>query len=75
MAETKNQINVHKLDEWRAYSFSSLFILDVATESQKDHKLFSATYNLCSEKIGNIKIEGSLLCPNQKCRIFPWFLS
>jgi len=26
------------------YSISSLFILDVATLSQKDHKLFSATH-------------------------------
>jgi len=41
------------------YSFSSLFILYVATESQKDHKLFSATYILCNKKIGNKKIEGS----------------
>ncbi len=44
-----------------ACSFSSLFILDVATQSQKDHKLFSTTYNLCSKKISNKKIEGSLL--------------
>jgi len=36
-----------------AYSFSSLFILDVATQSQKDHKLFSTTYILCNIKIGN----------------------
>jgi len=27
-----------------------MIILDVATQSQKDHKLFSATYNLCSKK-------------------------
>jgi len=39
--------------EWRAYSFSSLFILDVTTLSQKDHKLFSTTYILCSKKFGN----------------------
>jgi hypothetical protein len=43
-----------KIDfKWRDYSFSSLFILDVATKSQKDHKLFSAPYILCSKKIGN----------------------
>ena len=29
---------------------SSLFILDVTTYSQKDHKIFSATYILCSKK-------------------------
>jgi hypothetical protein len=45
-----------------AYSFSSLFLLDVATESQKVHKLFSATYILCNKKFGNNKIEGSPLC-------------
>jgi len=45
-------------------SFSSLFILDVATKSQKDHKLFSTTYNLCSKKIGNKKIEGSPFYPS-----------
>jgi hypothetical protein len=38
-----------------------MFRLDVATYSQKDHKLFSATYNLCSKKIANKKIEGSPL--------------
>jgi len=38
-----------------AYSFSSLFILDVDTWSQKIHKLFSASYNLCSKNIGNKK--------------------
>ena len=27
-----------------------MFVLDVATKSQKDHKLFSATYILCSKK-------------------------
>ena len=37
--------------QWQAYTFSSMFILDVATKSQKDHKLFSATYILCSKKI------------------------
>jgi len=47
--------------KWGAYSFSSLFILDVSTKSQKDHKLFNATYNLCSKKISNKKIEGSPL--------------
>jgi hypothetical protein len=26
-----------------------LFILDVATKSQKDHKLFSTTYILCKK--------------------------
>ena len=36
------------LVEWQAYTFSSMFILDVASKSQKDHKLFSATYILCS---------------------------
>jgi len=45
--------------EWGAYSFSSLFILNVTTLSQKDLKLFSTTYNFCSKKIGNKKIEGS----------------
>jgi len=44
-------------NEWGSYSFSSLFILDVATESQKDHKLFSATYILCNKKIGDKKIK------------------
>ncbi len=45
--------------QWGVYSFSWLFLLNVTTLSQKDHKLFSATYNLCSKKIGNKKIEGS----------------
>ena len=36
-----------------------MFILDVATKSQKEHKLFSAPYILCSKKICNLKIEGS----------------
>ncbi len=31
--------------------FSSLFILHLVTQSQKDHKLFSATYILCSKKL------------------------
>jgi len=53
--------------QWGAYSFSSLFILDVATESQKDHKLFSAICNLCSKKISNKKIEGSPLADHQGC--------
>jgi len=44
----------HELfQQCRSYSFSSLFILDVATYSQIDHKLFSATHILCSKKIGN----------------------
>ena len=30
-----------------------MLILDVATKSQKDHKLFGATYILCSKKIHN----------------------
>ena len=30
-----------------------MFILDVTTKSQKDQKLFSATYILCSKKICN----------------------
>ncbi len=47
--------------KWLHYSFSSLFILDVATLSQKDHKLFSAPYILCSKIICNEKIEGSPL--------------
>jgi len=48
-------------EQWGAYSFSSLFILDIATESHKDHKVFSATYILCNKKFGNKKIEGSPL--------------
>jgi len=47
--------------QWGAYTFSSLFVLDVATKSQKDHQLFSTAYNLCSKKIGNKKIEGFLV--------------
>ena len=47
--------------QWQAYSFSLLFILDVATKSQKNHKLLSATYSLCNKKIGSKKIEGSPL--------------
>jgi len=43
-------------EQWQAYSFSSLFMSDVATKSQKDHKLFSATYNLCSKRTDNKKI-------------------
>ena len=40
---------------WQTYAFSSMFILDVTTKSQKDHKLYSATYTciLCSKKICN----------------------
>ncbi len=47
--------------KYEAYSFSSLFILDVATESHFDYKLSSATYNLSGKRICNIKIEGSPL--------------
>jgi len=36
----------HHFLQWRAYSFSSLFLSDVTTKSQKDHKLFSVTYIL-----------------------------
>ncbi len=50
-----------KLCQWGADAFSSLFILDVASQSQKDYKVFSATYNLCSKKFCNKKIEGSSL--------------
>ena len=39
--------------QWRAYAFSSMFVLDVATKSPKDHKLLRATYILCSKKICN----------------------
>ncbi len=57
-----NMSKVLIIPQWGAYSFSSsMFILDVATKSQKDHKLFSAIYNLCSKKICNKKIEGSPL--------------
>ena len=44
----EQQIILLSKSKWRAYTFSSMFILDVATKSQKDHKLFSATYTLCS---------------------------
>jgi len=47
--------------EWEDGAYSSLFILDVTTKSQKDHKLFSATNILCSKKLCNKKIEGSPL--------------
>jgi hypothetical protein len=47
--------------QWGADAFSSLFTLDVTTFSQKDCKLFSATYILCSKKFCNKKIEGSSL--------------
>ncbi len=40
-----------KVCQSRAYSFSSLFISDVATLSQNDHKLCSATYILYSKKM------------------------
>jgi len=61
------------LMKWGAYTFSSLFILDVATLSQKDHKLFITTYNLCSKKIiGNKKIEGS---PLNTGVLFQWPLN
>ena len=43
--------NNFKLKQWWAYAFRSMFILDAATKSQKDHKLFSATYSLWSKKI------------------------
>jgi len=45
--------------EWGAFSFSSIFISDVDTLSQKGHKLISVTYFLCVKKIGNLKTEGS----------------
>jgi len=41
--------------QWGAYSFNSLFILDVATESPNDHKLFSATYIFVTKNLA-IKI-------------------
>ncbi len=40
---------------WQAYSFSSFFISDVTSQSQKDHKLFSATYILCRKKNWQLK--------------------
>ncbi len=60
---SQNFLNFHsmyKILQWGAYSFSLLFVLDVATKSQKDHKAFSATYNLCSKKMDNKKIEGTI---------------
>ena len=42
-----NAVLVKQFKQWRAYAFSSMFILDVAPKSQKDHKLFSAPYILC----------------------------
>ena len=39
--------------QWQAYAFSSMFVFDVATKSQKDHKLFSTIYILCSKKVSN----------------------
>jgi len=50
-----NGCNEQLLSNVNGNSFSSLFILDVATYSQKDHKLFSATYILCSKKFSNLK--------------------
>jgi len=55
--------------KWGAYYFSSIFISDVATLSQKHHKHFIATYILCSKNIGNQKIEGSSLESDTKCTI------
>ncbi len=46
----KSDHNLSIRTQWGAYSSTSLFILDVATQSQKDHKLFTTTYNLCSKK-------------------------
>ncbi len=40
-----------KLINWGAFSLSSFFILDVITKSQKDQKLFSATYILCNKQM------------------------
>ncbi len=44
-------VKIHQIwPQWQASSFSSLFILNFDTWSQKDHKLlssFSATYILC----------------------------
>jgi hypothetical protein len=37
--------------QWQAYSFSSVFILYIATQSQKNHKLFSATYIICGKNM------------------------
>ncbi len=66
---TKN----NKGSQWEPTILVSLFILDVATQSQKDHKLFSATYILCNKKIGNKKIEGSPLGQvKPKNLIFPY---
>ncbi len=42
--------------QWRAYSFSSLFILDVPHLITKGHKLFTSTYILCNKKFGNFLI-------------------
>ena len=41
--------------QWRAGAFSSLFILDVNTQSQKEHKLNSATYIFYVAKNTTIK--------------------
>jgi len=43
-------ITSNKDVQWQVYFFSSLFILDVANQSQKDHKLFSSTYIYVAKK-------------------------
>ncbi len=49
-----------RIQQWQADAYSSLFTLDVAIKSQINHKLFSATYILCSKTFCNKKIEGFL---------------
>jgi len=50
MWKWKKQCLLRLTPDRQAHSFSSFFIADVATWSQKDHKLFSATYILCSKR-------------------------
>ena len=63
------------LVNWEADAFSLVFILDVVTLSQQDHKLFSTTYILCSKKFCNKKMEGSPLTASQLVELQSLFLS
>ena len=47
-------LGMAKKNFWHAMGFELCTpVLDVATKSQKDHKLYSTTYILCSKKICN----------------------
>jgi len=61
LPESQKKLPTPTLYQWQVYSLSSLFILDVVTKSQKDHKLFKTTCILLSRKMATKKKMVSIL--------------